>query len=168
MSPVREELLVHASGVEPLHGAGGQAAARTPTSYPVGMSGHVTMEDMPEETTVPDEMTEPAWHQALAYAVTGRRIDGLGRQLQPNVPSLARQLEQSAAEDPSWTWSTEPADHLVPAEMLVGIGAAQFWAALADLRRTLGITDPGGSAVTTDRPLTVEEIRLSTERPPHH
>jgi hypothetical protein len=120
------------------------------------------MEDMPDETT------EPAWHEALAYAVTGRRVDGLGRQRQPDVASLARQLEQSAAEDPSWTWATEPADHLVPAELMAGIGGAQFWAALADLRRILGITDPGGSAVTTDRPLTVEEIRLSTDRPPHH
>jgi hypothetical protein len=116
---------------------------------------------------MPDETIEPAWHQALAYAVTGRRLEGLGRQLQPDVAALARQLEQSAADDPSWTWLAEPADYLVPGELMAGIGAAQFWSALADLRRTLGITDPG-SAVTTDRPLTRDEARLSAERPPHH
>ena len=115
-----------------------------------------------------DETTEPAWHQALAFAVTGRRVAGLGRQLQPDVAALARQLELSAADDPSWTWSTEPADYRVPAELMAGIGAAQFWAALADLRRILGITDLGGSAVTTDRPQNQDETRLLAERPPHH
>jgi hypothetical protein len=116
---------------------------------------------------MPDETTGPAWHEALAYALTGRRIEGLGRQLQPDVAALARQLNQSAADDPAWTWSTEPADYLVPADLMAGIGAAQFWAALADLRGTLGINDPG-SAVTTDRPLTAEETRLADDRPPHH
>jgi hypothetical protein len=115
-----------------------------------------------------DETTEPAWHSALAYAVTGHRLEGLGRQRQPDVPTLARQLEQIAADDPSWTWLAEPADHQVPADLMDGIGAAQFWAALADLRRILGIADPGGSAVTADRPLTLDETRLSAERPPHH
>ena len=117
---------------------------------------------------MPDETSEPAWHEALAYAVTGRRIEGLGHQRQPDVSALALQLQHSAADDPNWTWSTEPADYLVPTDLMAGIGAAQFWATLADLRRTLGINDPGGSAVTTDRPLTVDEVRLSAERPPHH
>ena len=117
---------------------------------------------------MPDETTEPAWHQALAYAVTGRRVDGLGRQRQPDVAALAGQLQQGAADDPSWTWAAEPADHQVPVELMEGIGAAQFWAALADLRQRLGIADLGGSAVTTDRALTPEETRLWAERPPHH
>ncbi len=117
---------------------------------------------------MPDETTEPAWHQALAYAVTGRRIDGLGRQLQPDVAALARQLQDMAADDPGWTWSTEPADYLVPADLMAGIAAAQFWAALAELRRTLGIDDTGGAAITTERPFTTEEIRLTAERPPHY
>ena len=117
---------------------------------------------------MPEETLEPAWHQALAYAVTGRRLEGLGRQRQPDVAELARQLEQSATADPSWTWSTELGDHLVPAELMEGIGAAQFWAALADLRRRLGIADLGGSAVTTERALSPDETRLSSERPPHY
>ena len=117
---------------------------------------------------MPEETTEPAWHQALAYAVTGRRIDALGRQRQPDVPALVRQLMELATNDPSWTWLAEPADYQVPGELMTGIGAAQFWAALADLRGILGITDPGGSAVTADRPLTLDETRLSDERPPHH
>ena len=117
---------------------------------------------------MPEETTEPSWHQALAYAVTGRRLAELGRQRQPDVAVLAQQLKQLAADDPSWIWLAEPADHLVPGELMAGIGAAQFWAALADLRRIVGITDPGGSAVTADRPLTLDETRLSNERPPHH
>jgi hypothetical protein len=115
-----------------------------------------------------EETIEPAWHQALAYAVTGRRLDGLGRQRQPAPDALARQLQQQAADDPTWTWSTEAADYQVPAELMAGIGAAQFWAALADLRRILGINDPGSSSVTTERPLTAEETRLAADRPPHH
>jgi hypothetical protein len=117
---------------------------------------------------MPDETTEPAWHQALAYAVTGLRLEGLGRQRQPDVFALARQLRQEAADDPTWTWSAEPADYQVPADLMTGIGAAQFWAALADLRRILDINDPGGSAVTTERPLNADETRLAAERPPHH
>jgi hypothetical protein len=117
---------------------------------------------------MPDETTEPAWHQALTYAVTGRRLGELGRQRQPDVAVLAQQLKQLAADDPTWTWLAEPADHLVPGELMAGIGAAQFWAALADLRRFLGISDPGGSAVAADRPLTLDETHLADERPPHH
>ena len=117
---------------------------------------------------MPDETTGPAWHQALAYAVTGRRVDGLGHQRQPDVAALAEQLQQMAADDASWTWASELADHQVPLELLEGIGAAQFWAALADLRRRLGIADLGGSAITTDRGLSPDETRLSAERPPHY
>ena len=50
-----------------------------------------------------------------------------------------------------------------------GIGAAQFWAALGELRRALRVAAPGSAAaVTADRPLTPEESRLLTDRPPHH
>ena len=118
---------------------------------------------------VPEESVEPAWHQALAYAVTGQRLEELGRQRQPDVARLADELEQLAGPGGiDRSWSVEYAEQLVPAELMDGIGAAQFWAVLDDLRHVLGLADPGSPAVTTDRPLTAEENRLSADRPPHH
>lgn len=118
---------------------------------------------------MPEESIEPAWHQALAYAVTGQRLDGLGRQRQPDLRRLIEELERLAASgEIDRSWSVEAADHTVPAELVEGIGAAQFWAVLGDLRRTLGVADPGSPAVTVDRPLTAEENRLVADRPPHH
>ncbi len=57
--------------------------------------------------------------------------------------------------------------HPVPAELMRGIGAAQFVAALAELRRL--ITPPTDRApVVADRTFTAEERRLLGEVPPHH
>ena len=86
-----------------------------------------------------EESTYPAWHQALAYAVTGQSLPDLGRQRRPDVPALAAQLEELAANrDIDLTWSAADADYLVPPDLMEGIGAAQFWAALGELRRALG------------------------------
>ena len=118
---------------------------------------------------VTEESTCPTWHQALAYAVTGQSLPDLGRQWRPDVPALAAQLEKLAANrDIDLTWSAADAEYLVPPKLMEGIGAAQFWAALGELRRALGVAAPGSAAVTADRPLTPEESRLLTERPPHH
>jgi hypothetical protein len=118
---------------------------------------------------VPEETTSPAWHQALAFAVTGQRLEELGRQRQPDVPRLATELERLVGPGGiQRSWSVETTDHLVPAELMEGIGAAQFWAALSDLQQALGLADPAAPAVTTDRPLTAEEQRLVADRPPHH
>lgn len=119
---------------------------------------------------MPEETTQPAWHQALAYAVTGQTLRDLGRQRQPDVATLAAQLEQLAASrNVDLSWSAADSDYVVPPDLLVGIGAAQFWAALGELRSALRTSAPGSaSAVTTDRPLTAEENRLMTDRPPHH
>ena len=116
-----------------------------------------------------EESTYPAWHQALAYAVTGQSLPDLGRQWRPDVPALAAQLEDLAANrDIDLTWSAADAEYLVPPDLMEGIGAAQFWAALGELRRALGVAPGSAAAVTADRPLTPEESRLLTERPPHH
>ena len=119
---------------------------------------------------MPEETIYPAWHQALAFAVTGQSLPDLGRQRQPDVPSLAAQLEQLAASrDIDLSWSAADTDFVVPPELMEGIGAAQFWAALGELRRALRVAEPGSAAaVTADRPLTPEESRLLTDRPPHH
>ena len=112
----------------------------------------------------------PAWHQALAYAVTGQSLPDLGRQRQPDVTGLATQLERLAADrDIDLSWSAADTDYVVPPDLMEGIGAAQFWAALGELRRALRVAAPGSAtAVTADRPLTPEESRLLAERPPHH
>ena len=117
-----------------------------------------------------EESLYPAWHQALAYAVTGQFLPDLGRQRQPDVATLAAELEQRAASrDIDLSWSAADADYVVPPELMEGIGAAQFWAALGELRRALRVAPPGSAAaVTAERPLTPEESRLLVERPPHH
>jgi hypothetical protein len=119
---------------------------------------------------VPEESIFPAWHQALAYAVTGQCLPDLGRQRQPDVATLAADLEQRAASrDIDLSWSAAESDYVVPPDLMEGIGAAQFWAALGELRRALRVEPPGSAAaVTADRSLTPEESRLMMERPPHH
>jgi hypothetical protein len=119
---------------------------------------------------VTEESRYPAWHQALAYAVTGQCLPDLGRQRQPDVPTLAAELEQRAASrDIDLSWSAADSDFVVPPDLMEGIGAAQFWAALGELRRALRVAPPGSAAaVSPDRPLTPEESRLLVERPPHH
>ena len=117
-----------------------------------------------------EESIYPAWHQALAYALTGQCLPDLGRQRQPDVPSLAAELEQRAASrDIDLTWSAAGSDYVVPPDLMEGIGAAQFWAVLGELRQALRVGPPGSAAaVTADRPMTPEESRLLVERPPHH
>ncbi|HLL62442.1 MAG TPA: hypothetical protein VK401_05305 [Propionibacteriaceae bacterium] len=116
------------------------------------------------------ESRYPAWHQALAYAVTGQSLPDLGQQRQPDVPRLAAELEKRAmSRDIDLSWSAADSDYVVPPDLMEGIGAAQFWAAVGELRRALQVAAPGSAAaVTADRPLTPEESRLLVERPPHH
>jgi hypothetical protein len=123
-----------------------------------------------EDGAVPEETLYPAWHQALAYALTGQILPDLGRQRQPDVPTLTAQLQELAASrNDDLSWSAPDTDYVVPPDLMEGIGAAQFWAALAELRRVLRTAAPGSpAAVTADRPLTPEESRLLTDRPPPH
>ena len=85
--------------------------------------------------------SDPAWHQALAYAVTGRRIAELGRQARPDLAWLTDYLSRlTSGEDLEATAADPPPDGRVPADLMAGIGAAQFGAALA---RTPLRTRPG-------------------------
>ena len=86
------------------------------------------------------------------------------------MPALAAQLEELASSrDVDLSWSAPDTDFVVPPDLMEGIGAAQFWAALDELRRALRVAEPGSpAAVTADRPLTPEESRLLIDRPPHH
>ena len=106
--------------------------------------------------------TDPAWHQALAWAVTGEHLPGLGHQSRPDLTALAAILRDHLG---AGVQAGPP--HPVPAELMRGIGAAQFVAALADLlHRITPQTTP--APVVADRSYTAEERRLVGEVPPHH
>jgi hypothetical protein len=102
------------------------------------------------------------WHQALAYAVTGRRYPELGRQERPDLEQVTEFLRPLLAD-------LEPRPpQPVPADLAAGLGPAQLWAAVAELRRRLGVDPSRASTAVADRPLTQEEQRLLRDVPPHH
>jgi hypothetical protein len=103
-------------------------------------------------------VTQPAaWHQALAYALTGRRFEELGHQAAPDVNEVVAFLGRAVLERP----------HRLPADLVAGLGAAQLSAAVADLRRRLAGRD-AAVTVTQERPLSSDERRLMQDVPPHH
>lgn len=104
----------------------------------------------------------PAWHQALAYAVTGRRYPELGRQDRPDVEQVAEFLRPRLAD------RAPGPPQPVPPDLVVGLGPAQLQAAVAELRRRLGPGQPRPRTGGADRPLTAEEQRLLRDVPPHH
>jgi hypothetical protein len=110
------------------------------------------------------------WHQALAYAILGRRLPELAQQDQPDVAALARELSANrqltaavnTVRSGGGTW---PAS--VPPDLMAGLGRAQFLAARAALVKELGL-DPHGTHRAIDRPADADERRLLDEAPPHH
>jgi hypothetical protein len=112
---------------------------------------------------------ELAWHQALAYAVSGLRLEQLGRQRNPDIAALTTALRDLAEEGalilPS---SGDQAAHSVPNDLMQGLGAAQFHAALSALRSELGLGVALRATVAPSRPLTPAERRLIEDAPPHH
>jgi hypothetical protein len=118
---------------------------------------------------VSEDGADRAWHQALAYAVCGRRLEQLGRQRSPDVAALSTVLRDLAEDGalilPS---SSDQATHSVPKDLMHGLGAAQFHAALSALRSELGLGAALPSAVPPSRPLTPVERRLNEDAPPHH
>lgn len=110
------------------------------------------------------------WHQALAYAILGRRLPELAQQDQPNVTALARELSANpelsasvnALRHGGGTWPVA-----VPPDLMAGLGQAQFLAARAALVKELGL-DPQGIHLAIDRPVDADERRLLDQVPPHH
>lgn len=99
----------------------------------------------------------PAWHQALAYAVTGERRAELGRQASPNIAAVAELVRD------------RPVHHsTVPDDLMAGIGPAQFAAALVHLTAEVRYLNASSAPVIADRPLTADERRLADDSPPHH
>jgi hypothetical protein len=111
-----------------------------------------------------DDPNLPAWHQALAYALTGVRFADLGRQPRPDLDALTALLR------PRLATQVDPAEltrvHPLPADLADGLGSAQLWAAVEELRRRL--TAPPPVVVAEQRPLTADERRLLQDVPPHH
>jgi hypothetical protein len=106
----------------------------------------------------------------LAYAVTGRRLQELGRQTRPDLAWLTDYLSRlTSGADPNAPAADPPGDARVPADLMAGIGPAQFWAALRELRDGLDRAGPGrDQPVVADRPWSADELRLMADRPPHH
>lgn len=112
--------------------------------------------------TSPGGEEHPRWHQALAFAVTGRRFAELGSQPAPDPGRLGAWLTRHAPGDLDGVATP------VPDDLMRGIGPAQFWAALARLRTELRPAGPSVAPVTANRPLTADERRLLADVPPHH
>jgi hypothetical protein len=112
------------------------------------------------------------WHRALVYAVTGQRRSDLGVQPAPDLKELQRVLRSDelgelvrAHRDSGRPWPLP-----VPAELMAGLGYAQFAAALAQLQSALGLeaVRPSRDTTSRTRALSAGERRLLDEVPPHH
>ena len=116
------------------------------------------------------------WHQALAYAVTGRAWPELGQQSGPDLVELASRLRAVEGEEGlrqhvrMTLQGEEPWPHSVPAELRAGLGYAQFAAALNQLRSELRLDGPTVVANPGERtgPVSAAERRLLDDVPPHH
>jgi len=113
-----------------------------------------------------------AWHRALVYAVTGQRRSDLGVQPAPDLAELQRLLrpDELAESVRALRDSGRPWPYPVPADLMAGLGYAQFAAALAQLQSVLGLAAvrPGRAATSRTRALSAGERRLLDEVPPHH
>lgn len=125
------------------------------------------------QSTVGGE-SQQAWHQALAYAVLGRRLPGLATQAAPSVTRLAAELVADVGAEAIGAALAPGADrpwpHPVPAHLMDGLGHAQFSAALRQLRQELDLLAGSASRprVGADEPITAGDRRLLDEVPPHH
>ena len=113
------------------------------------------------------DMTERPWHQALAYAVTGRHFPDLGLQERADLAVLAADLRKRAAAGEVQLLG-DSSTSAVPADLRAGLGAAQFAAALAGLRAALDLEPTPHAVPSPGRPLTADERRLLADVPPHH
>ncbi|MFP5282842.1 MAG: hypothetical protein ACLGIF_05260 [Actinomycetes bacterium] len=118
----------------------------------------------------------PAWHAALAFALTGEEFADLGRQ---RVPDCARLVEELSQRRPGGVEALrdgirqrleagQPPLRPVPPELGAGIGAAQLAAAGRQLVEMLQVSpQPRVQAAGASR-MTADDRRLLDEVPPHH
>jgi hypothetical protein len=118
----------------------------------------------------------PRWHQALGFAVTGRRLNSLGRQEQPDLPEFLTALESIVGRDAivrhrgDARTGGESWPHQVPAELMAGIGYARFAAVLAQVLASFAddLSSEAAPRGATAQPTTPSDRRLLDEVPPHH
>lgn len=117
------------------------------------------------------------WHQALTFAITGQRWDSLDEHDPPDVRRLLDAVQsrvplaELTSELEKLRRRGDPWPYPVPADLMTGLGYAQFAAALAMVQAALrgrGVTPPAIPKVTADRPPTADERRLHEDVPPHH
>lgn len=119
---------------------------------------------LPSALEVP--VADPAWQEALAYAVTGRRYAELAGRPGPDVDELVAFLKPRLGADLDRSELLRP--HPLPQDLRQGIGAAQLWAAMTELRARLAPPAAGPTAVVREGPLSAAERRLVEDVPPHH
>jgi hypothetical protein len=111
-------------------------------------------------------VSEPAWQQAVAYAATGRRYTELDGRSGPDLDALTAFLRSRLGVDLELSELAQP--HPLPEDLRGGIGAAQVWAAVVELRARLAPPATGATTVLRSGALTAEERRLVEDVPPHH
>ncbi|GAB3922357.1 hypothetical protein GCM10011575_14020 [Microlunatus endophyticus] len=120
---------------------------------------------------------QPArWNAALAYAITGQRWDDLAESGKPELVQLADEIrrrypggvEALQARIIGRVQQDEPWPYEVPDDLRAGLGAAQWWAALSQLRRRLAVGPQPDRPVLSDRKPDADEQRLLRDVPPHH
>lgn len=120
---------------------------------------------------------QPArWNAALAYAITGLRWDDLaepaGPELEPVAVEIAQRfpggIEALRAGIIGHLQRGGQWPYPVPDDLRAGLGAAQWWAALTQLRRRLGVGPQPERPVLSERPPDADERRLLQDVPPHH
>lgn len=107
----------------------------------------------------------PDWQAALAYAVTGQRL-AVTPAAAPDATALLTELAV-LGWGPERLATTAGVARVVPPDLMAGLGAAQFWAALAQLRREVGASGAVPRSPSQRTALTPEEQRLQADRPPH-
>lgn len=118
----------------------------------------------------------PRWNVALTYAITARRWDDLeevgspdlgligyeiGHRFPGGLPGLRTEIDQRLRAGDAWPYR-------VPDDLRAGLGAAQWLAALSELRRRLQVGPQPERPVLSDRKPDADEQRLLREVPPHH
>lgn len=119
---------------------------------------------------------QPRWNAALAYAITGRRWEDLAEAGKPELALVAYEIRHRfpggspalQAEITNRRKAGEPWPYEVPAELRAGLGAAQWLAALAELRKRLAVGPQPDRPVLSNREPDTDEQRLLREVPPHH
>lgn len=109
---------------------------------------------------------EPArgWHAVLGFALTGEWLD-LTEVESPEPDALLAELAAAGWSGVRLAEATRQ-PRQVPAGVVAALGAARFWAVLVDLRRRVGAVGEVRLPAAA-RPLTVDERRLTADRPPH-